>query len=80
VPDWQNFQVVVALGAQARKAFPVRPGKTILFTWSIKDPTAVGSPSDSLELAFEPAYQCLESHIKELLAAILEQPSSELPL
>jgi len=77
VPDWQHFQVVVALGAQSRKAFPSRPGKTILFTWPIKDPTAAGGPSDPAPAAFESAYQSLESHIKELLAAILEQPSNE---
>ena len=77
VPDWQHFQVVVALGAQARKAFPNRPGKTILFTWSIKDPAAAGGPSDHAPAVFELAYQSLESHIKELLAAVLEEPSNE---
>ena len=78
VSDWQHFQVVVALGAQARKAFPIRPGKTIFFTWSIKDPMAVGGPSDLSSAAFESAYQSLESHIKELLAAILEEPANKL--
>ena len=77
VPDWQHFQVVVALGAQSRKAFPSRPGKTIFFTWSIKDPAAAGGPPDPAPAAFESAYQSLESHIKELLAAILEEPSNE---
>ena len=77
VPDWQHFQVVVALGTQARRAFPSRPGKTIFFTWSIKDPTAAGGPPDPALAAFESAYQSLESHIKELLAAILEEPSNE---
>jgi len=77
VPDWQHFQVVVALGAQARKAFPNRPGKTILFTWSIKDPAAAGGLSDLAPAVFELAYQSLESHIKELLAAVLEEPSNE---
>jgi phosphate transport system protein len=74
VPQWEHFQVVVALGTQARKAFPIRPGKTIFFTWSIKDPATIGGPSDLLRTAFESAYQSLESHIKELLAAILEEP------
>ena len=53
------------------------PGKTIFFTWSIKDPTAAGGPPDPALAAFESAYQSLESHIKELLAAILEEPSNE---
>ena len=77
VSDWQHFQIVVALGTQARKAFPIRPGKTTFFTWSIKEPTVVGSPSDPTPTAFDSAYQSLESHIKELLGAISEEPSSE---
>src|ERR1039458_2045022 len=32
VAHWEQYQVVVALGAQARKALPVRPAKTTFFT------------------------------------------------
>jgi len=77
VPHWQQYQVVVALGGQARKAFPLPPGKTILFTWSIKDPASVeGSPED-VRAAFESAFRNLESHIRELLEAMLEEPQPE---
>jgi phosphate transport system protein len=77
VPHWQQYQVVVALGGQARKAFPLPPGKTILFTWSIKDPASVeGSPED-VRAAFESAFGNLESHIRELLEAMLEEPQPQ---
>jgi protein-tyrosine-phosphatase len=77
VPHWEQFQVVVALGAQARKALPTRPGKTIYFTWPIKDPAeAEGSP-ELVKATFESAYSSLEAHIKELLGAILEEPQTQ---
>ena len=60
VPQWEHYQVVVALGAQARKALPVRPDKTIYFTWSVKDPADVDGPPEAVHAAFESACQSLE--------------------
>jgi phosphate transport system protein len=77
VPHWEQFQVVVALGAQARKALPTRPGKTVYFTWPIKDPAEVEGSPDQVKAAFESAYSSLEAHIKELLGAILEEPQTQ---
>ena len=76
VPHWQHFQVVVALGAQARKAFPIRPAKPSSSPGPSRTPRPPG-PARPSQAAFESAYQSLESHIKELLAAILEEPSNE---
>jgi phosphate transport system protein len=76
VPHWEQYQVVVAMGAQARKAWPTRPGKTICFTWSIKDPAEIEGPPDAVKSAFESAYGSLEAHIKELVGAISEQPQT----
>jgi phosphate transport system protein len=77
VPQWEQDQVVVALGARARKALPVRPAKTIFFTWSIKDPAEMEGSADVVHAAFESAGQSLEAHIKELVGAILEEPQTE---
>ena len=77
VPHWEKCQVVVALGTQARKAFPIRPGKTLIFTWSIKDPANVEGPPDAVQTAFESAFRSLESQIQELLGAILEEPQTQ---
>jgi len=76
VPEWENNQVVVALGALARKALPTRPGKTIYFTWPIKDPAEIEGSPDLVQAAFEAAYSSLEAHIKELVGAILEEPQT----
>lgn len=80
VPHWEECQVVVALGMQARKAFPTRPGKTLFFTWSIKDPASVEGPPEVVQAAFESAFRSLESHIQELLGAILEEPPTQTSL
>ncbi len=77
VPQWEDYQAIVALGALARKALPTRPGKTIYFTWPINDPAEVEGPPDLLQAAFESAYGRLEAHLKELVGAILEQPPTQ---
>jgi len=77
VPQWEQHQVVVALGAQARKALPVRPGKTIYLTWAIKDPAEVQDTTNLVQAALESAHQSLEAHIKELVGAILEEPEPQ---
>ncbi len=74
VPQWEHYQVVVALGAPAREALPIRAKKTICLTWSVPDPTQVPGPAGP---AFEVAYQSLESQIRDLVGAILEQPQTE---
>ncbi len=69
--------MVVALGAHARAALPVRPGKAIFFTWLIKDPAEVEGSAEVVQTAFESAYQSLEGHIRELVGAILEEPQTQ---
>jgi phosphate transport system protein len=74
VPDWEHYQVIVALSNRAREALPVPPKKTIYFTWPVPDPMeAQGSP-EKFQAVLEAAYQALETHIRELVGAILEQP------
>jgi phosphate transport system protein len=74
VPNWEQYQVVIALGAQARAALPKGAKKTICLTWPVTElPPAAASP-DTAIAAFEPAFQSLQAHIKELVAAISQQP------
>ena len=77
VPQWEQHQVVIALGAQARKALPVRPGKTIYFSWAIKDPAEVEGAPNVVQAAFDSACRSLEAHIKELVGAIQEEPQGQ---
>jgi phosphate transport system protein len=77
VPMWEQSQVIVTLGPQARDNLPVRPGKAVLFSWPINDPSKVEGPPEVVRAAFESAYQALESHIRELVGAILREPNPE---
>ena len=77
VPQWELYQVVIALSAEAREALPVRVKKTICLTWSLPDPTQTAGPAEAVTAAFESAFQSLQSHIRELVGAILEQPQTE---
>jgi phosphate transport system protein len=77
VPQWELYQVVIALSAQAREALPIRANKTICLTWSVPDPTQVEGPPEAAAAAFDLAFQSLQSHIRELVGAILEQPQVE---
>jgi len=77
VPHWEQYQVVIALSAQALEALPIRGKKTICLTWSFPDPAQVQAPPDAATAAFESAFQSLQSHIRELVGAILEQPQTE---
>jgi arsenate reductase len=80
VPQWELYQVVIALSAQARDAVPIRAKKTICLTWSVPDPAQVQGPPDAVVATFESAFQSLQSQIRELVGAILEQPQTEAKL
>jgi phosphate transport system protein len=80
VPQWELYQVVIALSAQARDALPIRAKKTICLTWSVPDPAQVQGPPDAVVATFESAFQSLQSQIRELVGAILEQPQTEAKL
>jgi len=74
VPEWQRYQVIICFNAQAREAIPVHPGKVIYFTWPIDDPLKSASASES---EFEAAHRALDSQIRELIGAILQEPVKE---
>lgn len=77
VPHWERYQVMIALADGARGAFPTPPTKTICLTWPLEDPIeAEGSP-EAARSAFESAYQFLDTHIRELVTAILGNPNPD---
>ena len=77
VPAWEDYQVIIALGANALEGLPLRSNKPILLTWSIKDPSEVEGPAEVREAAFESAFHTLELNLKELAAAIFDEPQAE---
>ena len=80
VPNWEDYQVIIALGKRALEGLSLRSSKPILLTWSIPDPAEVGGPPEVSNAAFENAFQALESNLKELAAALFDEPQPELKL
>lgn len=71
VPNLEHYQVIVALDQAARAAFPGRPSKTVTFEWT---PPEAGPPGASIEEnrpALKTLQAYLETHIKDLAAAIM---------
>ena len=73
-PDWDSYQIIVALDAAARDALPVRGNKPVVLTWRILDAPSLPGPPEAQQPHFQSAFNSLESHIQELVAAIQDQP------
>jgi phosphate transport system protein len=80
VPNWENYQVIIALDEDALDGLPLRSNKPILLTWPIVDPSKADGPDEFRKTAFESAFCSLESNLKELAAAIFDDPQPELRL
>jgi len=77
VPNWEQYQVIIALGAEARRALPAHPNKTIVLSWSMSDPGQLPGSLEDCKPAWEATARSLETHIRELAGAISEEPSPE---
>lgn len=71
VPNLEHYQVIVALDPAARAAFPGRPSKTVAFEWSVPDPGAPSMPLEESRAALKTVREYLETHVKDLAAAIM---------
>lgn len=80
VPDWEHSQVIVTLGSVNRKALPAHPDKTVCFTWAVEDPSESDAGPENATAGFDAAFASLETHIRELVGAILDEPQPELKL
>lgn len=70
VPNLENYQIIVALAKEARRAFPVK-SKSICLDWSIPDPANVQGAPEEVKRAYEEAYQQLHAQIQDLIEGIL---------
>ena len=77
VPDWEQYQVIVALGARGAQGRSRSARQDHLLHLGDQGPVEGRGPARRRSAAFESAYQSLESHIQELVGAILEEPQPE---
>jgi phosphate transport system protein len=68
----ENYQIFVSLCKEAEEAFPPPPTKMISIHWEIEDPSRLEGSEVEIQTAYEHIYQVLESQIRDLVEAILE--------
>lgn len=71
VPNLDHYQVVIALSKGAEVAFPPPPTKTVSIDWKVEDPSKITGTAEEIRAAYEKTYQFLETHIRDLVGAIL---------
>ncbi len=71
IPNLDHYQVIVALSKAARAAFPPPPTKTVSIEWEVQDPAKAEGPLEETRAAYEKTFQFLETHIRDLVEAIL---------
>ncbi|MCP5521411.1 MAG: phosphate signaling complex protein PhoU [Verrucomicrobiales bacterium] len=71
VPNLDHHQVIVALDHTARAAFPGPPSKTVTFEWSVPDVGVAQTPGEGSGPVLKNLRDYLETHIKDLVAAIM---------
>ena len=71
VPNFDHYQIIIALAPEAKKLFPGPPTKTVCLDWSVNDPSKVqGSPAE-VRAAYQQTYEFLHAHIHDLAEAVL---------
>lgn len=77
IPNFDHYQVIVALSQEAQVAFPPPPTKTVSIEWEIDDPAKAEGSGEEVRAAYEKTYQFLQRHIHDLVEAILGEEMSE---
>src|SRR5260221_7971079 len=55
IPNFDHYQVIVALSKEALKIFPPPPTKTVGLEWNVKDPSIVQGSPEQIRAAYEEA-------------------------
>jgi arsenate reductase len=76
IPNLDHYQVVVALSKEAHVAFPPPPTKTVSIDWEVDDPSKAEGSGDEVQAAYEKTFQFLETHIRDLVGAILGEETN----
>jgi len=69
--ELEKYQIFVSLSKEAEKAFPSPPTKMISILWELEDPSRLKGSPEEIENAYEHTFAVLDSHIRELVEAII---------
>src|SRR5438477_117081 len=71
IPNFDHYQVIVALAHEAQRVFPPPPTKTVGLDWNVKDPSFIEGTPEEIRAAYEATFQYINRHIRDLVEAIL---------
>jgi phosphate transport system protein len=71
IPNFDHYQVIIALAKEAEKVFPPPPTKTVSLGWTVQDPSKVMGTPEQVKAAYDATYQYICEHINDLAEAIL---------
>ncbi|MCL4709558.1 phosphate signaling complex protein PhoU [bacterium] len=71
IVNLEHYQVIVALSETAQTAFPPPPTKTVSIPWEVQDPSQAQGTPEEVHAVYEKTYSYLETHIRDLVQAIL---------
>ena len=71
IPNFEHYQIIIALSPGARRLLPTRLTKTVGLDWQIPDPSATAGSEAQVAQAYETAFQFLTHNLQDLLAAML---------
>ncbi len=73
IPNLDHYQVLIALSRGAQKSLVPPPTKTVGLVWDVPDATKVQGSPEEVHAAYDKAFQYLQSHIRDLTQAIIEE-------
>ena len=76
IPNLDHYQVIVALAQEAQRVFPPPPTKTVGLDWNVKDPSFVEGSPEEIRAAYEETFQYINTHIRDLVEAILGEQNN----
>ncbi|MCX7871720.1 MAG: phosphate signaling complex protein PhoU [Verrucomicrobiae bacterium] len=72
IPNIDHYNVIIALDPEVKNAFPQKPRKCVFIDWSLPDPSAKEGALNDVLTEYERAYEFLESHITDLVNAVIK--------
>jgi phosphate transport system protein len=76
IPNYEHYQVIVALSKEAKKVFPAPPTRTIGIDWVIDDPSLIEGSEEEIRAGYESTFEYINEHIRDLVQALGESPSA----
>ena len=77
VPNFEHYNVIIALAKAAQKIFPPPPTKTVGLDWNVEDPSRLPGSLADVRSAYEDTFQYINTHVRELVHALVGSSNKE---